>query len=107
MKKGYLRLTTILLFASTLWGAHSSFAAPPQTLGCVTSGLSEGVIGTKTVDGHEVFVRRMAIIFNEAMADFGESGVDDQLEIFCVSRTLSDEFGHIALCLSNETCPWR
>jgi len=70
-------------------------------------GLTQGVTGIRRVDGHDVFVRRMATILNEAMDDFGESGINDQLEIFCVSRNPSDEFGHIALCLNNENCPWR
>ena len=71
------------------------------------NGLTQGVTGIRRVDGHDVFVRRMATILNEAMDDFGESGINDQLEIFCVSRNPSDEFGQIALCLNNENCPWR
>jgi hypothetical protein len=49
----------------------------------------------------------MAIVFDNAIADFGETGVGDELEIFCVSRTSSDRFGKIAMCLSFEKCPWR
>jgi hypothetical protein len=108
MKSSFrISLMAILLFSAALWGVDSGFADSPQTLGCVTSGLTQGVLGPKIVDGHEFFVRRMAIIFDDALDDFGETGFGDELEIFCVSRTSSDEFGHLAMCLSNESCPWR
>jgi hypothetical protein len=49
----------------------------------------------------------MCLVFNDAIDDFGETDIDDELEIFCVSRTSSDRYGKIAMCLSFEKCPWR
>ena len=74
---------------------------------CVTSGLTQGVIGIRTIDGQKYFVRRMATIFDNALDDFGETGVGDQLEILSVSRTSFDRFGKMTICLSAEKCPWR
>jgi hypothetical protein len=96
-----------LLFSTVLWGVDASFAGPPEWPECVTSGLTQGVVGVKIVNGVPYFVRRLAIVFNEAIADFGASAVDDSLEIFCVSRKSSDRFGKIAMCLTGEKCPWR
>jgi hypothetical protein len=103
----YITLMAILLGSSALWGVQASFAGPPEWPECVTSALTQGVIGERTVDGQKYFVRRMATVFDNAVDDFGETGVGDQLEIFCVSRTSSDKFGKLAMCLSFEKCPWR
>lgn len=102
-----LTMIATLLFSAMLWGVDASFAGPPEWPECVTSGLTQGVIGKVVVDHQRYFVRRMANIFNEAIEDFGASAVDDFLEIFCVSRRSSDRFGKIAICLSGEECPWR
>jgi hypothetical protein len=103
----HIALMATLLVSSSLWSVDSSFAGPPEWPECVTSGLTQGVIGMRTIDGQKYFVRRMATIFDNALDDFGETGVGDQLEIFCVSRTSSDRFGKIAICRSAEKCPWR
>jgi hypothetical protein len=95
------------LFALTLWGIDTSRAGPPEWPECVTDGLTQGIIGPRTIDGQNYFVRRMVIIFNGALDDFGASAVADSLEIFCVSRRSSDRFGKIAMCLTGERCPWR
>jgi hypothetical protein len=102
-----ITLMAILLVSSALWDVRLSLSGPPEWPECVTSGLTQGVIGTRTVDGQKYFVRRMATVFDNAIDDFGETGVGDQLEIFCVSRTSSDKFGKIAMCLQFEKCPWR
>jgi hypothetical protein len=70
-------------------------------------GLHAGDIGTRTIDNQQYYVRRMATIFNEAMDDFGTSAANDQLEIFCVTRSASDKLGKVAMCLTFEACPWR
>jgi hypothetical protein len=106
-RRFHISWLAILFFSFALWGVGASFARPPEWPECVTSGLIQGVIGTRIVDGQRYFVRRMATIFDNALDDFGASGVGDQLEIFCVSRTASDKFGEVAMCLSNESCPWR
>jgi len=96
-----------LFFSCMLGGAHSVFAGPPEWPTCSTSGLTLNVIGIKFVDGQRYFVRRMATIFDNAMDDYGASVGNDNLEIFCISRTAFDHLGKIAVCLSGENCPWR
>jgi hypothetical protein len=73
---------------------------------CTNSGLTQDVLGTKTVNGQVFYVRRMATIFQEALDDFGGNASDDNLEIFCVSKNSTDTYGIIAMCLSGEACPW-
>jgi len=85
----------------------TSRAGAPEWPQCVTDGLTQGVIGRRTIDGQNYFVRRMATIFDAAIDDFGESAVGDSAEMFCVSRRSSDRFGKLAMCLTGERCPWR
>ena len=101
-----ISLIAILFFSSALWGVDASFAGPPEWPECVTSGLTQGVLGFRVIDGQIYFVRRMATILDSALNDFGASGTGVQLEIFCVTRTREDVFGKVAMCLSNEMCPW-
>jgi hypothetical protein len=87
--------------------SEATVAGAPEWPTCSTSGLTQGIIGSKTVDGQRYYVRRLANIFASALEDFGATAVDDNLEIFCVSRTVGDRLWKIAMCLSGETCPWR
>lgn len=73
---------------------------------CTNSGLTQDVLGNKTVNGEKFYVRRMATIFQQALDDFGENSIDDNLEIFCVSKKNTDTYGIVAMCLSGEACPW-
>jgi hypothetical protein len=107
MKGRFLIALITILLASTLWDIRTCFAGPPEWPECVTSGLTQGVIGFKIIDGQRYFVRRMATIFDSAMDDFGASAVGDSLELFCVSRGATDAFGKTAMCLTGEQCPWR
>ena len=76
--------------------------------GCTTSGLTGGVVGWRTVNGTEYYVRRMADINDFFVVDYGSSGAFDDLNIYCVSTSsTAGELGQIAICLSNENCPWR
>jgi hypothetical protein len=70
-RRGHMALTAILFAASALWGVHVSFAGPPEWPECVTSGLTQGIIGRVTVDGQKYFVRRLATLFDNAIEDFG------------------------------------
>ena len=95
----------LLCFMS--WSVRASLAGPPEWPECVTSGLTQGIIGYKIFDGQRYFVRRLATVFDSAIDDFGEHAVGDSLEIFCVTRFANDKFGKTAMCLTGEDCPWR
>ena len=109
MMKSRFRMTllAVSLLFSTIWGVNSSVAQLPEWPECMTEGLTEGEIGSKYIEGQHYYVRRMATILDSALDDFGANGGSDDLEIFCVSRTSSDRYGKIAMCLSKESCPWR
>jgi len=80
---------------------------------CVTTKLGTGpwtpaVAGhNTTVNGQGVFAVPMATVSNGSISDNGGSGKDDSLEIYCVTSASGQTYGHIAMCLSNEECPWR
>lgn len=86
---------------------NHSFASSPEWPECVTTGLNQGVVGVKVIDGQQYFVRRLSTIYEGAIDDYGSKAVADYFEIFCVSRNTSDRFGKIAMCLSGEECNWR
>ncbi len=89
----------------TSGGALAATVQPAQAPQCVTSGLPVGV--QRVIKNKVVFVRPIANVLNEAIEDFGENGIDDSLQLFCVTNRAKDAFGTIAMCLSNESCPWR
>ena len=52
MKRRFsITLLAVSLLSSAIWGAASSFAGPPEWPECVTDGLTQGVIGTRSIDG--------------------------------------------------------
>jgi len=107
MKRYAFALVALLSLASEGAFAQPSAAAqaPAPAPGCVNAGLPVPV--QRVVGGKIVFVRPLATVLDAAVDDFGQSGNDDALSVYCVSKTPNALQGTIAMCLTGEACPWR
>lgn len=88
-------------------GQQENYQQNIERPSCTNSGLTQGIVGYKVVNGDRVYVRRMATILNPSLDDYGATTSEDELEVFCVSKKSADFYGILVMCLSGEACPWR